>query len=69
MRKALVTVSTIALAFGAFATIETASAAPKMSKMGCMIGKQKWDATQGKCIDAKPVQHVMHKPKAKAKTM
>ena len=69
MRKSLVALSTVALAISAFATINTASAAPKMSKMGCVVGKQKWDATQGKCVDAKPVKHVMHKSKAKAKTM
>ena len=67
MRKSLVAVSTVALALAAFATLETASAAPKMSKMGCMVGKQKWDASQGKCVDAHPVKHVMHKAKSKAK--
>ena len=69
MRKTLVAVSAVAFAMGALAVIETASAAPRMSKMGCMVGKQKWDASQGKCVDAKPVKHVMHKSKTKAKAM
>lgn len=57
MRKAIVALTMTAFTLGAFATIDTASAAPaKMTKMGCMVGKQKYDATQGKCIDAKPVK-------------
>ena len=52
MRKALIAVSTVAFALSAFAAIETASAADKMTKMGCMVGKQKWDASAGKCMAA-----------------
>ena len=52
MRKALIAVSTVAFALSAIAAIETASAADKLTKMGCMVGKQKWDATAGKCMDA-----------------
>ena len=61
MRKAVVALSLSALALSGFALLSSASAAPvKLSKMGCIIGKQKWDAPSGKCVAAKPV--------AKAKT-
>ena len=65
MRKALIAVSTVAFALSAFATIETASAAEKLSKMGCMVGKQKWDASAGKCMDA-PAAAKKAKKSAKA---
>ena len=70
MRKALVALSTVAFALSAFATIETASAADKTTKMGCMVGKQKWDASVGKCVDGAPVKKAAAKkaaPKAAAK--
>ena len=58
MRKALVTLSTVAFALSAFATLEVASAAsaPKLSKLGCMVGKEKWDASIGKCVPGAPVK-------------
>ena len=57
MRKALVTLSTVAFALSAFATIEMASAAePKMTKMGCKVGSEKWDASIGKCVPGAPVK-------------
>ena len=60
MRKALVALTLTAFSLGAFATIDTASAAPaKMTKMGCMVGKQKYDAAMGKCVEAKPVKKAM----------
>ena len=66
MRKAIVVLSLAGFALAANAGIDTAAAAPaKMSKMGCMIGKQKWDASAGKCVDAKPVAKAMSKAKAK----
>lgn len=71
MRKALLALSVSALALGSFAAIETATAATaKMSAMGCMVGKQRWDASAGKCVDAKPVKKVAKAkapPKAKVK--
>ena len=71
MRKALLALSVSALALGSFAIIETATAAEaKMSPMGCMVGKQRWDASTGKCVDAKPVKKAVKAkalPKAKAK--
>lgn len=33
-----------------------AEAAPAKSKMGCVIGKEKWDASAGKCMPAKSVK-------------
>ena len=66
MRKALVALSTVAFALSAFATIETASAADKMTKMGCMVGKQKWDASVGKCMDAPASAKKAAKKSAKA---
>ena len=60
MRRAFVGLTVVAFALCAFATADAASAA-KMSKMGCVIGKQKWDASIGKCMDAKPVQKVAKK--------
>jgi hypothetical protein len=51
---------------GFMATSEPASAAK--SKMGCEIGKQTWDATQGKCVAAKgKAKRTARKGKAKAK--
>lgn len=62
MRKALVVLSLGAFVVGAIAPALEASAAPKLSKMGCVVGKQRWDASIGKCVDGKPVA----KAKAKA---
>ena len=68
MRKAIVALSMSAFALASFSAIDTASAATaKMSKMGCVVGKQKWDAKVGKCVDAKPVKKAvksMKKPAA-----
>ena len=67
MRKALVALSAAAFAVGTFGAIETASAAKaKTSAKGCIIGKQKWDASNAKCVDAKPVKKAAAK-KAPAK--
>ena len=67
MRKALVGLTAVAFALGAFAAVDTVSAAAaKMSKMGCVIGKQKYDASAGKCMDATPVKKVSKKVMKKA---
>lgn len=56
MRKAFIALSTAAFALGTFGAIETASAAKaKLTPKGCIVGKQKWDASNAKCVDAKPV--------------
>jgi hypothetical protein len=46
MRSMVVAIGLVALAVGAFAQ----PAAAKKSKMGCEIGKEVWDAAQGKCV-------------------
>jgi hypothetical protein len=57
MRKAFIALSTAAFALGTFGAIETASAAAaKKTAKGCIVGKQKWDASAGACVDAKPVK-------------
>ncbi len=59
MRKALVALSLSAFTLSSLGALTSASAAPaKMSKMGCIVGKQKWDAPMAKCVDAKPVKKV-----------
>jgi hypothetical protein len=61
MRFKIVLLSLGALAMaGAFATgsfVHPAAAAK--TKLGCEIGKEKWDATIGKCV---PGQHAKKKP-------
>ncbi len=56
MRKAFIALSTFAFAVGTFGAIEVASAAKaKTTAKGCIVGKQKWNAADGKCDAAKPV--------------
>jgi hypothetical protein len=56
MRKAFIALSTVAFAIGTFGAIEVASAAKaKTTAKGCIVGKQKWDASDSKCVEAKPV--------------
>jgi hypothetical protein len=67
MRKVLVAMTAAAFAFGTFGAIDTASAAKaKTTSKGCIIGKQKWDATEGKCVAAKPVTKAAKKVKKPA---
>ena len=40
----------IALGVAALAVTLAGPAAAKKSKMGCEIGKEVWDASQGKCV-------------------
>lgn len=58
MRRTTVIISAVAFALCSLASIDTASAAKaaKTTKMGCVVGKEKWDATVGKCAPAKPVK-------------
>jgi hypothetical protein len=62
----------LAIAFGAAVTVSAPTpveAAPKKTKLGCIYGKQKWDASVGKCQEikkAKPAKKAAKKP-AKAK--
>jgi hypothetical protein len=46
MRSMVVAIGLAALAVGCFVQ----PAAAKKSKMGCEIGKEVWDAAQGKCV-------------------
>ena len=66
MRRAFVTLSTVAFALSTFAALESVSAKPAGGKttLGCMIGKEKYDAGIGKCVPGKPV-----KMSSKAKKM
>ena len=65
MRKALVALTAAAFALGTFGAIETASAAKaKTTSKGCIVGKQKWDASDQKCVDAKPVKKAAAKKPA-----
>ncbi len=49
MRSMIVAVGLAALMAGAMVP----SAQAKKSKMGCEIGKEIWDASQGKCVPGK----------------
>ena len=46
MRSMIVVIGVAALA----AAILVQPAAAKQSKMGCEVGKEIWDASQGKCV-------------------
>ena len=46
MRMMIVAIGLAALAAGMLPQ----PAAAKKSKMGCEVGKEYWDATQGKCV-------------------
>lgn len=46
MRSMIIAIGLVVLAAGAFAQ----PAAAKKSKMGCEVGKEIWDASQGKCV-------------------
>lgn len=49
MRSMVVAIGLAALAVGLFVQ----PAAAKKSKMGCEVGKEIWDAGQGKCVPGK----------------
>ena len=52
MRSMIVAIGLAALAVGAFVQ----PAAAQQSKMGCEIGKEVWDAAQGKCVAGRYVK-------------
>jgi hypothetical protein len=56
MRKTMIALSAATFALSTLLVAGTASAAPKLTKKGCVVGKQKYSGTEGKCIDAKPVK-------------
>lgn len=49
MRSMIIAIGLAALAAGAFVQ----PAAAKKSKMGCEIGREHWDAVEGKCMAGK----------------
>jgi hypothetical protein len=59
MRSMIIAIGLAALAAGAF--VHPAEA--KKSKMGCEIGKEIWDATQGKCVAGKYTRKTAKKTK------
>jgi tryptophan synthase alpha subunit len=57
MRKAFIALSTAAFAIGAFGVIDMASAAAvKKTTKGCIVGKEVWNAVDGKCAAKTPVK-------------
>jgi hypothetical protein len=64
MRRSLAATAAAVLAFGTTATLSShaeAAKQPAKTKMGCVVGKEKWDASQGKCIAAAPVKKAAKK--------
>ena len=48
MRKLMVALSVFAFAL---TSLSLTTHAAQKTTMGCVVGKQKWDASQGKCVD------------------
>jgi hypothetical protein len=59
MRLTIIALGTAALA----AVMLVAPAAAKKSKMGCEIGSEIWDASQGKCVPGKHAKKTAKKVK------
>ena len=49
MRSMIIAAGLVAIAAGLFAH----PAAAKKSKMGCEMGRERWDATEGKCVSGR----------------
>ena len=62
MRKILAALTITAFAAGLAATTADAAKAPAKTKLGCVVGKEKWDASAGKCMPKKMVKKAA-KPK------
>ncbi len=62
MRSMIVVIGLAAFAVGSIAH----PAAAKQSKMGCQVGKEIWDASQGKCVPGKYTRKAIRRAKAKA---
>ena len=56
MRKIFIALSLAAFAAGSMTVAAEAAKAPAKTKMGCIIGKEKWNAVDGKCMAAAPVK-------------
>ena len=59
MRSMIVAIGVAALAIG----VLVQPAAAKKSKMGCEVGKEIWDAAQGKCVAGKYTKKTAKKGK------
>ena len=53
----------IATVLAAFAATTYSAEAAKKSKMGCEVGKQVWDAAEGKCVAGKYTKKATKKAK------
>jgi len=59
MRRTLVLLGAVALVLGSASWMPgpaDAAKEPARTKKGCIIGKEKWDAKEGKCAAAAPVK-------------
>ncbi len=63
MRKIIASAFVAAFTTALISGPVAAATGPAKSKMGCIIGKEKWNALDGKCAVAKPVAKA--KPAAK----
>ena len=59
MRAMMVAIGLAALAVGVFAQ----PAAARKSKMGCEVGSEVWDATEGKCVAGKYTRRTARRAK------
>ena len=62
MRSMVVAIGLAALAVGSFVQ----PAAAKKSKMGCEVGKEVWDAAEGKCVAGKYTRKTARRGKKEA---
>ena len=55
MRKFVIALSAVGFAVSTMgiADMALAAKAPKKTKLGCVVGKEKWDASVGKCAPVK----------------
>jgi hypothetical protein len=62
MRSMIVAIGLAALAVGSFVQ----PAVAKKSKMGCEVGKEVWDAAEGKCVAGKYTRKTARRGKKEA---
>jgi hypothetical protein len=59
MRKLLIALGATAFAFGSMSMLTMpaeAAKGPAKTAKGCIIGKEKWDAKEGKCMASAPAK-------------
>lgn len=59
MRKLLIALGATAFAFGSMSVMTMpadAAKEPAKTGKGCVIGKEKWDAKEGKCVASAPAK-------------